>query len=722
MNRLRLTRGRRFAAAAPLLLPACGYAALAPVTVAAVSVDAVANAVPANDRPLQPVVVTSATPSGPLTVVTDPKAPRLPLPASDGADYLKTIPGFAAIRNGGTNGDPVLRGMFGSRLSILTNGTDLQGACPGRMDAPTSYISPTTYDKLTVIKGPESVIYGPGASAGTILFERLTPRFTDGGTRFTGALTGGSNGRNDQSADFTAGTPDVYGRVIVNHAHAQDYRDGSGTRVASQWDKSSVDTALGLTPDARTLLELTAGTSDGYARYAARGMDGIHFRRDSVSLKFDKHFIDQLVERVQAQVYFNRADHLMDNYTLRHPDASSMMPMAMASDVRRSTAGTRVAATLNLRDDLRLIAGIDARASRLDQRSGTATHNYGKQPWKSAALLSDIGVFGELTWYLAPRYRLIAGVRLDAAQAQDKRPSGRAKPMAMHGMHKMGGMHEMHGGDRGANVDRTAGDRRRALLPSGFMRYEHDLASLPATLYVGLGHSERFPDYWELFSPGSGPVGAPNAFAGVRPEKTTQLDFGAQYRRADMNAWVSAYLGEVKDFILFDYLGAGMHASTRASNVNARIAGGEAGVALPLTRHWRIDTSLAYAWAQNTDAHQPLPQIPPLEGRITLAYAQGPFGASALWRIVAPQHRYARNAGNVVGRDLGPSGGFGVLALSASYVINKQARVVAGIDNLLNKTYAEHLNLAGNAGFGYPADLRINEPGRTIWAQMNVDF
>ena len=87
---------------------------------------------------LSPTVITAIAPSSPLTVVTNPKDPRQPVPASDGGDYLKTIPGFALVRNGGTNGDPVLRGMFGSRLNILTNGSMLLGACPGRMDAPTS--------------------------------------------------------------------------------------------------------------------------------------------------------------------------------------------------------------------------------------------------------------------------------------------------------------------------------------------------------------------------------------------------------------------------------------------------------------------------------------------------------------------------------------------------------------------------------------------------------
>jgi iron complex outermembrane receptor protein len=62
------------------------------------------------------------------------------IPATDGADYLQSIMGFKSIKNGGTNGDVTFRGMFGSRIKILTDGTENLGACPSRMDAPTSYI------------------------------------------------------------------------------------------------------------------------------------------------------------------------------------------------------------------------------------------------------------------------------------------------------------------------------------------------------------------------------------------------------------------------------------------------------------------------------------------------------------------------------------------------------------------------------------------------------
>jgi hypothetical protein len=81
------------------------------------------------------VEVTAHGTSQPLRVETDPQQPRQPLPAQDGAEYLKTIPGFAVIRKGGTDGDPILRGMAGSRLGILLDGQNLLGGCSAHESA-----------------------------------------------------------------------------------------------------------------------------------------------------------------------------------------------------------------------------------------------------------------------------------------------------------------------------------------------------------------------------------------------------------------------------------------------------------------------------------------------------------------------------------------------------------------------------------------------------------
>ncbi|WP_236199489.1 TonB-dependent copper receptor [Pseudomonas pseudonitroreducens] len=653
---------------------------------------------------LSPSVITAVAQSSPLTVVTDPKQPRQPIPASDGADYLKTIPGFSSIRNGGTNGDPVLRGMFGSRLNILTNGTTMLGACPARMDAPTSYISPETFDKLTVVKGPETVIWGPGASAGTIRFDREPERFGELGMRVNGSLTAGSNGRFDRVLDAAAGGPLGYLRVTGNKSQSDDYEDGSGNTVPSRWNKWNGDVAVGWTPDADTLVELTAGKGDGEARYAGRGMDGSQFKRESLGLRFEKSNIGEVLDKLEAQVYYNYADHVMDNYSLRTPSGMGMMAGPMASNVDRRTLGGRLAATWRW-DDFKLITGVDAQTNEHRERSGMGINTYDEQPWDKDAVFHNYGAFGELTWYAADRDRVITGARLDRASAKDYRQSSGSGMMAM--------------------PNPTADDTRADTLPSGFARYEHDLADTPTTLYVGLGHVQRFPDYWELFSPDKGPSGSVNAFDSIKPEKTTQLDFGAQYEDEKLKAWASGYVGVIRDYILFDYMPGGMMGRTsQARNVDARIMGGELGAAYALTSNWTADGTLAYAWGKNTTDDTALPQMPPLEARFGLTYEEGDWSAGGLWRVVAHQGRIAENQGNVVGYDFDESPGFAVFSLNGAYKLSKNLKVSTGVDNLFDKDYAEHLNLAGNAGFGYPANdpESIHEPGRTFWTKVDFSF
>lgn len=264
----------------------------------------------------------------------------------------------------------------------------------------------------------------------------------------------------------------------------------------------------------------------------------------------------------------------------------------------------------------------------------------------------------------------------------------------------------------------TADEERTDTLYSGFARYEHQLLSLPATAYIGLGHSQRFPDYWELFSGGA------DAFVAVDPEETTQLDLGLQYSQGALDAWFSAYVGQISDYILFAETlnGMGM-TTTQADNIDARIMGAEMGAEYRWSDNWKSDVSLAYAWGKNSSDGEALPQMPPLEGRLGLTWQRGDFSASGLWRVVAGQTRVAEGKGNVTSKDFADSNGFGVLSANAAYRLNGHFKLSAGVDNLLDKNYSEHLNQLGVAGgVGQAASERFNEPGRTLWARLDMSF
>ncbi|TMO93577.1 TonB-dependent copper receptor, partial [Pseudoalteromonas sp. S3178] len=109
---------------------------------------------------------------------------------------------------GAASSDPVFRGMAGSRLNIITDGGLILGGCGNRMDPPTAYITPQSYDSLTVIKGPQTVLYGSGNSAATVVFERINERLEQSGVSgFANAVIASAE-RRSLNTDIKAGTQD----------------------------------------------------------------------------------------------------------------------------------------------------------------------------------------------------------------------------------------------------------------------------------------------------------------------------------------------------------------------------------------------------------------------------------------------------------------------------------------------------------------------------------
>ncbi|TNC96953.1 MAG: iron complex outermembrane recepter protein [Gallionellaceae bacterium] len=652
------------------------------------------------------VVVTAPQSTQPLTVKTDPKKPRQPVPAHDGADYLKTIPGFSVIRKGGTDGDPVLRGMAGSRLNILLDGEQILGGCGGRMDPPTAYVFPSSYDSITVLKGPQTVIHGAGNSAGTVLFERSTKR-DEAGLSGSVSLMAGSFGRNDEAVNAKVSSDSAYLYAGMTRSQADDYKDGNGVAVHSAYNRWSANAAMGWTPSDDTRLELTVAKSDGKAAYADRSVDGSKFARDNVGLKLDKQHMGGVLDSIEAQVYYNYIDHVMDSYSLRAGGNPASAMAAMNPD--RKTTGGHFAGTLNLAEVSQLKLGVDTQSNVHTGRSGAAPGypagmmnpgDYTLLPRVKDAEFKNVGVFGELHQDVSDASRVIVGLRADSWQATD------ARSMVMRSMMT-------------SVMNPTANKTRKETLTSGFARYELDVNE-GYTAYVGLGQTSRAPDYWELFSSES--MTTASAF-NTKPEKTTQLDVGMNHRGGALSASVSAFYSKITDFNLIQSnVAKGMDLVKVTRNVDASTYGAEAGVVYQLTEYIKVDGSLAYVHGNNDTDGTALGQMSPLEARMGLNYDNKMWSFGGLVRGVAAQDRVAVNQGNIAGQDIAASKGFAVLSLNGGWRINKAAQLTAGVDNLLNKMYAEHISRAGAMVSGFTQTTRVNEVGRNLWVKANVDF
>lgn len=625
---------------------------------------------------LEPIVVTAVPMRDPYTIVTDPRQPRLPLPAHDGGAYLKSIPGFSVSRKGGTSGDPLLRGLGGSRLTILLDDGEAYGGCGMRMDPPTAYVAPESYDRIIVVKGPQSVRYGP-TTAGFVRFERDKARFTESTVTGFGSTTAGSFDRRDFVGDITVGERHGYARMIGTTSSQGDYEDGAGRRVHSEYQRWSTTGILGWTPDDRTLVEFSAERGDGRAAYDDRAMDGVKFDRTGYTLSASRSDITPWLGNLEAMLFYSYVDHVMDNYTLRAPP---MMPMVSYPD--RRTIGGRVAADLNLADNLDVAVGADwtddrHRANRI---MGMAAFGYRDVPRLDNAEFDDAGLFVELERRITEQSRFNAGFRHDRRESTALAADG------------------FGGAAPGTTVKSTQN--------SAFARVSHALGNQPLTLYAGVGRAERAPDFWEL-----------RRTFDLDTETLTQLDFGASLRTERITANLAMFSGKLDDYVLI--VRPGLEA-TEARNVAAKTWGAEADLTLRIAKGLSVTTTAAWVRSTNDTDGVPLAQTPPLEATVSLDYDTDRYFTGMLFRAAARQDRIHAGYGTIYSLDAEETPGFGVLSAYGGWRFGKRLTATAGIDNLLDRAYAEHIQL-GNAELG-ASTRRIFEPGRTLWLRLAVEF
>ncbi|MEY2706410.1 MAG: copper transporter porin [Pseudomonadota bacterium] len=635
----------------------------------------------ATEAVLNDVVVTASPMTTPVTVEMDPKIPRQPLPAHDGADFFKSVPGFSIMRKAGTDGELSFRGMGGSRVNILVDDQNIFGGCSGRMDAPTAYIFPEIYDKVTVVKGPQTVLYPGQGSAATIRFEKEPKTYDKPGYDVHASGLVGSFGRHDEVVDATTGDKGYFVNFAGSNSHSQDYKDGNGNKVHSQYSRYSASTTLGLTPDDNKRFELTALRSNGYADYADRTVDGKEFLRENITFRSQIKNVSNLIEKIDFQISDNYVDH-----TMQRDGTMGGVPMT----VRHNTNAARVAFDLRLADTIKGTAGADYSIST-HSNNGMS----GLPSFSDDAELESHAVFAELTKKLSDKDSVVTGGRLEHWRAYDN--------AAMNGM---------------SDMNPTRGKSRSDNLASGFARYESLLSYLPnAKAYAGLGRSERMPDYWELISNSSG-----QQFLTLKTEKTNQLDFGVIQKTDTSLMSASLFYNKIKDYLMVSYNSMG--SSTGVSNVDATTYGGELSAIQYLIPKWKLGTSIAYTHGKNDTANTTLAQVAPLEGRISLNYEEGKFTHGGVLRLVAAKDKYDANNGGIAGYDIGKTGGFGVFSLNTTYKRDKRTTISAGIDNLFDKTYAEFISrtgsVAGLTSMGYVPNTRVNEPGRTAWLKATI--
>ena len=614
--------------------------------------------------------------------------------ASEPVARLDSGPAVSMSRLGGRGLDPVIRGQSQERVDVLIDGMRVEGACPNRMDPPTSRLSSALPQALEVRTNNRTLRWGPIAG-GQVIATTAAPDFGDSLT--TGHVTaGGSDNGNGKLVGGSAavGSDDAYLRLSGGHEEADDYEDGDGDEVRSAFENTEGRAEGFWRADNGFYLKGSVSRQEERDVKYASMMDAPKTDTDMYKLEVGSPVAngDWSLLAWQADV-----DHVMDNFSLREPDG---MKMETLSETLTRGARLVVDQTFNFTKELSF--GVDVESNEWDATmySGMmAPTNVGSFMWPDVER-DRIGVFLEGFHQIRANIRLGVGVRYDRVEMD----ATGADQVYMSGMKSPTKSYQQAYGA----ADQKAEDNN----VSGFVTGEWRFSDIQ-TLELTASHSVRSPGVNERYVAKDTMKGSWIGNPGLDTEKHHKVEMSLSGQSGNWQWRPAVWVDEVDDYVLrYDQNADPTVSDARYKNIDARLLGLEAELGWS-DGTWSSSGAFASVRGYNNTDNRDLPQIPPIMYTHTLGWQSQGHSIEAEWQLARRQDRIDEQSG----LDPSESPGYGVFNLNGNHPLTDFLSVSWAVNNVFDKDYAPHVSREDSVtGEGF----RVNEPGRTFRAAVTA--
>ncbi|MBE0582812.1 MAG: TonB-dependent receptor [Desulfofustis sp.] len=638
-------------------------------------------------------------------------------PSRDIGEALQYIPGMSMVRKGAIANDVVLRGFQRDNLNMFLDGVRLHGGCPSRMDPPSFHFDFAEVESVEITKGPYD-LKNPGGMAGTVNAISRTP------TTGPGAdvnLSYGSYNYVDASATSSYGGEQFTGLIGYSHKYSDVPKSGDGKRLTDIYPANSpnryrpenldekaygIDTVWlkgGAKLGDRGRSEISYSFQDAEdVLYPALLMDADYDRTHRVNWTSTLDNPTNMFSKVFFQVYFNRVDHLMSD-TER---MSSMPNMKVTKDYMMQTDAETTTFGGKLHGDLILGTGTFSTGIDFYERNWNATNevamwkNYTPQPMIPDVDINNYGVFGEYHQPLFDSVTVSGGVRVDytTTTANDLSSTRLAALYEPYGNNVLDNENDFT--ELSANLQLTwqATDRLE--------------------IFTGIASASRPPDQQELYiglqrMSGKNWIGNPD----LEATRNNQIDFGAKWTTDTLFTSTSVFYSSLDDYITLtnaaDPDGGGMLLPAKTyQNVDATIWGVEFGSQIALPYDVFLKATMSYVRGENSDTDQPLSEIPPLSGIVSLRYDNGFYFFEISERMAARQDRVDALLNEE------ETAGYAVTDLKGG-VTWKNWDLVGGINNLFDKQYYNYLSYQRDP---FQSGEKVPETGLFMYVNLRYRF
>lgn len=660
-------------------------------------------------------------------------------------------------------GSPSIRGFESSRVLLLVDGVRMNNLIyrAGHLQNVIT-IDPSAIERVDILYGPSSVVYGSDALGGAIAFYTKSPRLAEegAGTLFFGsAFTryGTINNENTWHIDFNIAGPKVASYTALSFSRFGDLKSGRTKNPFMKDDsyitrKYFVEHADGedvLIPNSRYWHQLESGYNqyDILQKFLIRQSDRInHSVNFQYSTTTDIPRYDRLTDMKKdkpkfAQWYYGPQMRLMGVYTLSLANYLGADAASMAisyQNVKESRHNRKLddpwlgnrnerVNIVSLNTDWikyvgnhSITAGIDGSLQFLKSTANRRDINTGERKTLDTRYPDghnhshNIDIFAIHRWTINPQWSMNEGVRLGYSSLRSTFKSDEFYPFLPK------------------HVGSIKQDNPVYCVNVGFTYRP----AMHWNLNLDISTGYRVPnidDLAKVFDSQPGMVVMPNP--DIRPEKTLGANLAVRFMKNDVIDWEASVFGTYMfDAIALarstfdgqpqvEYDGEMSDVYTSRNNRLGYVAGFSTSIIARLSDHFGADGSVSYAYgnilAHKGEPKQPLDHVAPLFGRVGLNYHTKADKVKieffSLFNGRKALSRYNLNGEDNIGyatvKGLEGKGLPAWFTLNAhvSYRIHPAVMIQGGIDNILDTQYRTF-------GSG------INAPGRNFFVAIRTNF
>lgn len=576
----------------------------------------------------------------------------------------------------------VVRGLKDSQVLTLIDGM--------RLDVLRSYgnhaslIDVDQIERVEIIRGPASILYGSDAIGGVVNFITKKPGILNNGFSVKGNVGLQYNSVNHQySQNLTlAGNLKKMTYLLgINHRQAEDVQTPMGKLANTGMNGYTIDAKIGYSLSENHSVHLMGQTNrlsdvgvpiDPYAKQAKF----LKYNRDVVTLTYEYQAPNLIWSNAKANLYFQQGKRNFDAFIYQKPTGTLFVNQTLTANRDADTFGANFQSSFAIFNRNLLTAGIDFFGESDNTRRIADPAIYNSQgilvkdppadltPPTPKSNRYGVGVFVEDEYTPFNKITVTAGFRFDQ--------------IISHADGTPGTLTEVDRNEKDSDFSGNLGLLYRL--------------SENIRLITNIGKAFKAPTLQERFFKGTAQVGCLSGNPELNSEKSLNLDAGIKWQHRIFSGEFNLFRNQIDDFIVMKPVNATADTFLYDNVGKAVLFGGEFQTNINLNKQFAIFLNSAYVHGLDVNLDEPLPKMPPLEGTLGLRYASPEnnywFEVSA--RLVNSQNRVAENELKTDNFNLfNFSSG---LNLAKFLKLKSPLFLTLNVRNIFNESYRDHLS------------------------------